>query len=95
MEKTIKISLEAYNRLIESKKKQESITEVILREVRPKPNQGNMLALFGTWRGESEEFNRIFGYLFENQRSTETRDIGALIGLLRLRPLGSLSKRLP
>ncbi len=60
MEKTIKISQEAYKRLINSKNEGESLTDVILREVKPNRTQKDIMKLFGTWQGETEEFERIF-----------------------------------
>ena len=77
MEKTIKISQEAYKRLMTSKNEGESLTDVILREVKPNPTQKDIMELFGTWQGETEEFERIFGYIMNNQRSVETRDVEA------------------
>ena len=77
LEKTIKISKEAYMRLIASKNEEESLTDVILREVNPNRKQKDIMKLFGSWEGEREEFEKIFGYIMNNQRSVETRDIEA------------------
>lgn len=77
MEKTIKISNEAYDRLVSSKNEGESLTDVILREIKPNPMPKDIMKLFGAWTGESEEFEKIFGDIMNNRRSVETRDIGA------------------
>jgi predicted CopG family antitoxin len=78
VEKTIKISQEAYKRLITIKNKGESLTDVILREIKPNPNPKTIMKLFGTWQGETQEFEKIFGDILNNQRSTETRNPEAL-----------------
>ena len=78
MEKTIKVSEEAYNRLTASKKTGETFTDVILREIQPQETKKNIMKLFGTWKGDEEEFNKIFGYLLRGERNTETRTPEAL-----------------
>jgi len=52
LEKTIKISKEAYIRLITSKNEKESLTAVILREINPNRKQKDIMKLFGSWEGE-------------------------------------------
>lgn len=82
-------------RLIASKNEKESLTDVILREVNPNRKQKDIMKLFGSWEGEREEFEKIFGDVLNNRRSVETRDIEASDCLLRLRFSRRILKRLP
>jgi predicted CopG family antitoxin len=66
LEKMIKVSEEAYERLNASRREGESLTDVILREIEPKNNK--IMDLFGAWEGEEEEFQRIFGDLLKGRR---------------------------
>jgi predicted CopG family antitoxin len=78
LEKTIKVSEEAYNRLTASKRRGETFTDVILREIQPQEREKNIMKLFGAWKGDEEEFNTIFGYLLKGERNTLTRTPEAL-----------------
>ena len=77
LRKTIRISEKAYMRLTASKREGESLTDVILREVIPNRDHKDIMNLFGSWEGDDEEFDRIFGEVLNGRRSVETRDIEA------------------
>jgi predicted CopG family antitoxin len=72
--KTITISEEAYDRLAESKKRGESFTEVILREVTPRSKPRDITDLAGTWEGDEEEYQKIVTHLAE-RRSMPPRKV--------------------
>jgi predicted CopG family antitoxin len=76
LEKMIKVSEEAFERLYASRCEGESLTDVILREIGPKNNK--IMDLFGAWEGDEEEFQRIFGDILKGRRATETRDLEAV-----------------
>ena len=65
--KTITISEEAYERLVESKKRGESFTEVILREFPHKGKEPDIMDFAGAWEGDEEESERIFAHVLEDR----------------------------
>jgi predicted CopG family antitoxin len=74
LSKTITISDEAYERLSKSKKRGESFTEVILREVPPKGKARDIMDLAGSWEGDEEEYQRIIAHIAE-RRSRPARKV--------------------
>lgn len=67
MSKTITISEEAYERLAGSKRRGESFTEVILREVPRKGKSRDIMDFAGAWEGDEEEYQRIFAHIMEER----------------------------
>jgi predicted CopG family antitoxin len=78
LEKMIKVSEEAYERLNELRREGESLTDVILRKVPPKEEKDKIMDLFGAWDGDEEEFQEIFGDILKGRRDIGTRDLEAL-----------------
>jgi predicted CopG family antitoxin len=67
LEKMIKVSEEAYERLNASRREGESLTDVILREIGPKNNKNSIMDLFGAWEGDEEEFQRIYSDILKRK----------------------------
>jgi predicted CopG family antitoxin len=74
MSKTITISEEAYERLADSKRRGESFTEVILREVPQKGKARDIMDLAGSWQGDEDEYRRILARIAEG-RNEPTRKV--------------------
>jgi predicted CopG family antitoxin len=73
MSKTITISDEAYERLAASKRRGESFTEVILRELPQKGKARDIMDLVGSWQGDEEEYEQILRRIAEGREESARR----------------------
>ncbi len=69
--KTISLSDEAYIALKRKKQKGESFNDLILR-LTTEPDQKDILSLAGSWKGSTEESEKILKIIYDNRKNSRS-----------------------